>query len=249
MLTNPLDSATLPKPPKSRKGKTPGKPSSKAKTAKDTTAQKKPRSRRSPSAAAQISAGEQVPAARPEAATRPARYFLAREGVAFGPFSEFQMRESLRLGIFDPMDLALAEDGEEWLELGRLLPVKAAPAATQPPGEAPARSPGTGDDKNWRYTPVAQPAATAPREPRLHKRPATPLSEHLLREHEIQFGNLYGPSFMTELTRGRLAFAVVPVAVVLFGLLSLSAVLKHREPPASAGTHAGFTRKPLVVGR
>ena len=50
------------------------------------------------------------------------KFYLAREGVAFGPYSEFQVLESVRLGIFERNDLALAEDGKEWREVGELLP-------------------------------------------------------------------------------------------------------------------------------
>jgi hypothetical protein len=50
------------------------------------------------------------------------KYYLARDGVAFGPYSAFQVRESVRLGIFFKDDLALAEDGKDWLEVSKLLP-------------------------------------------------------------------------------------------------------------------------------
>ena len=50
------------------------------------------------------------------------KFYLAREGVAFGPYTEFQVRESVRLGIFEKNDLALAEDGREWREVFEILP-------------------------------------------------------------------------------------------------------------------------------
>ena len=55
------------------------------------------------------------------------KFYIAREGVAFGPYTEFQVLESVRLGIFESNDLALAEDGKEWLEISQLLPVNGTP--------------------------------------------------------------------------------------------------------------------------
>ena len=67
------------------------------------------------------------------------KFYLAREGVAFGPYTEFQVRESVRLGIFENNDLALAEDGKEWLEVSQLLPASGAVTArqTEKPPAAP----------------------------------------------------------------------------------------------------------------
>ena len=59
------------------------------------------------------------------------KFYLAREGVAFGPFTELQLRESVRIGIFESADLALPEDGTEWRPLGELFPVQA-PAPAEP---------------------------------------------------------------------------------------------------------------------
>ncbi len=53
-------------------------------------------------------------------------FYLAREGVAFGPYTEFQVRESVRIGIFESADLALAENSTEWSTIAGLL------AAQQP---------------------------------------------------------------------------------------------------------------------
>ena len=60
------------------------------------------------------------------------KFYLAREGVAFGPYTEFQVLESVRLGIFESNDLALAEDGKEWLEVSQLLPVNGTPREKTP---------------------------------------------------------------------------------------------------------------------
>ena len=60
------------------------------------------------------------------------KFYLAREGVAFGPYTEFQVRESVRLGIFENTDLALAEDGKEWLEVSQLLPAEGARREREP---------------------------------------------------------------------------------------------------------------------
>ncbi len=53
------------------------------------------------------------------------KYYLGREGVAFGPYTEYQVRESVRIGIFEEADLALAETGTEWVTIAELLRVQA----------------------------------------------------------------------------------------------------------------------------
>ncbi len=171
-----------------------------------------------------------------DAPVKPKKYYLGREGVAFGPYSEWQLRESLRLGLFERNDLALDDDGQEWLELSRLLPASATPPGPPPHPSTPPPPAATGG-KDWREVAELLPVLTLPRDQPPEHRLRLPLSEHLLREHEANFADVPAGSFRLELTRGRFAFAAVPVALVFLSLLVLAAVFKHREPGAGVQTH------------
>ena len=140
------------------------------------------------------------------------KFYLAREGVAFGPYTEFQVRESVRLGIFDSNDLALAEDGKEWLEVSQLLPADGASQERLP-----------------------------------EKPPVAPLAPYHLQEHEARFADPPVAAFATGFSRWKLTFAAVFLAAAAVGLLSLAAVLQHRQAPARGVALTLSPAQPAVV--
>ena len=152
------------------------------------------------------------------------KFYLAREGVAFGPYTEFQVLESVRLGIFESNDLALAEDGKEWLEVSQLLPLNGA-TRERPPEKSPEKL-----------------AEEAPEKPA-----AAPLAEYHLQEHAALFSEPPVASFATEFSRKKLAFAAGSVAVAAVCLLVLTVALHHRKGPAPAGLMPRAATKPTAV--
>ena len=152
------------------------------------------------------------------------KFYLAREGVAFGPYTEFQVLESVRLGIFESNDLALAEDGKEWLEVSQLLPVTGTPrerTPEKPPEKLPEKAP--------------------------EKPAAAPLAEYHLQEHAALFSEPPVASLATEFSRRKLAFAAGLIAAAALCLLTLAAVLHHRKAPTSAEATRRATAKPAAV--
>ena len=156
------------------------------------------------------------------------KFYLAREGVAFGPYTEFQVRESVRLGIFQSDDLALAEDGKEWLEVSRLLPAD-------------------GAVRERREVSQSEPANGMVQEPPTEKPSAAPVAQYHLQEHEAHFADPPVASFTTEFSRGKLAFAAGSLAVTVVCLLTLAAVLQHRKASAPGGAVARFSAQPAAV--
>ena len=184
-------------------------------------------------AASSPKTAKSAPAPAHKAQPKSDKFYLTREGVAFGPYTEFQVRESLRLSIFADNDLALADGAEEWVEVSRVLPDRA--EVREEPILLTLPDFGTkGKRKDWREVSELLPRIEVPREPEppVEKRPAAPLPESLLREHETLFAKAPTPSFVSELMRGKLAFAAVPVVVVVVALLTMATVFKHREPAA-----------------
>ena len=151
------------------------------------------------------------------------KFYLAREGVAFGPYTEFQVLESVRLGIFESNDLALAENGKEWLEISQLLPVNGASREQAPeklPEEAAEKLPG---------------------------KSSPPVAEYHLQEHAALFSEPPVASFATEFSRRKSIIAVSSAAGAAVCLLTLLAVLHHRKAPAQAGTIPRSPAKPAAM--
>ncbi len=227
------------------------------KPGEENAAPKKTRIRRQAAPAAEQPPHEQAaaPSAVESGLAKPTKFFLGREGVAFGPYSEFQLRESVRLGLFESRDLVLAEDGKEWLEISCLLPARPSPreqAGLNPPPATPATLVTTAtpvaarEDKAWTEVSLVLPGITAAK-PRPIRRGTAPLSEFQLREHATLYAERPSASFMAELTRGRFAFAAVPVAAVVLGLIALAAMLKHHEPATRATVPPRAAQKSLAV--
>ena len=150
------------------------------------------------------------------------KFYLAREGVAFGPYTEFQVLESVRLGIFESNDLALAENGKEWLEISRLLPVNGAPRE-----QAPEKLPESVAEK-------------------LPEKPSAPVAEYHLQEHAALFSEPPVASFATKLSRKKSIIAAA-AAVAAVCLLTMLALLHHRKAPARAGTLPRSPAKPAAT--
>ena len=143
------------------------------------------------------------------------KFYLAREGVAFGPYTEFQVLESVRLGIFESNDLALAENGKEWLEVSRLLPVNGA-SREQAPEKLPESS-------------------------------SPPVPQYHLQEHAALFSEPPVASLATEFSRKKSLIAAASAAMAAVCLLTLIALLHHRQASAQAETLPRSPTRPAAM--
>ena len=244
MRAKKSDSAASTKRKTSKKAVSSRKVVSPRKPSDGTTNPKKARSRPgSPPITGHTQSHQEGPG---DAGVKPVKFYLAREGVAFGPYTEFQVLESIRLGIFESNDLALAEDGTEWLEVSALLPVNRVPRERQP-DQPPSPPRADKDGSEWPEVSALLPLLKAPREQQpSHKSRFRPLTAQQLREHERLSATPFA-AFIGELARGRFAFAAIPTVVMILGLLTLAATLKHREPSALAAAHPRFSQKPPAL--
>ena len=241
MSAKKCDSAASPKRKNSKKAVSSEKPVSASKPGENTKKPRKPRSPRSAATVAEHPSNSREE--RGDATVKRVKFFLARAGVAFGPYTEFQVLESVRLGIFESDDLALAEDGKEWLEISRMLPIDGAPRQ-QPPATSPAAE----DGDAWLEVSELLPLIKAPLGQHQPDKPRfKPLTEQQLREHEMLFATSPITAFVAELVRGRFAFATIPVVVMILGLLTSAAVFKHHEPSTLAQAHSRPAQQPPSV--
>ena len=232
MSVKKSDSAASSKRKGSKKAASSGNPISARKPRGDTRKPRAPRSPRlSPAAAGHDSDHQEE---RGDAAAQPVKFFLAREGVAFGPYTPFQLLESVRLGIFERHDLVLAEDGKEWMEISRVLPIDGTPRE-----EPPTTTPPAGEGEAWLEVSELLPLLKAPADrPSPDRRRFKPLTEQQLHAHALLSAPSPAAVFIAELIRGRFAFATIPLVVMILGLLTSAAALKHHEPSGLAAAQA-----------
>lgn len=130
-------------------------------------------------------------------------YYLARASVVLGPYTAFQMLESIRLGIFESHDLAWTEESNEWREVCRLLPVDKLPQTL------PLVAPQTvKNGEEWPDVAALPPIVSATVAKLPGRRLRMPLTEQQLREHEALFAHSPLHAFLEALTRWSFAQAL-----------------------------------------
>ena len=164
------------------------------------------------------------------------------------PTRTFSSLESVRLGIFERNDLILAEEGKEWLEISQVLLINEM-RPDQQPEQIPVVTPRAIKDGNaWLEVSELLPLIKAPQDQPLPAKPRfKPLTEQQLRTHEMLSAPSPITAFITELIRGRFAFAAIPVGMLILGLLTSAAVLKHQAPSVLAQAHPGLSQQSRVV--
>ena len=231
MSSKKCNASASPKRKSSKKQATSGKVATSQKPDDNSKKPKKARSRRSSSPDAGHVQNHREKQS--DTTGKQVNIFLAREGVAFGPYTEFQVLESVRLGIFESNDFALPEDSQEWLEISQVLPMSAMSRE-----QLPVTSPAIDDCEGWvDVSELFLPVKAQKQKQQQDKPHFKPLTEQQLREHEMLSAPSPATAFLAELICGRFAFAAIPLGVIILGLLTSAAVLKHHEPSTFGQGH------------
>ncbi len=164
------------------------------------------------------------------------RFYLTRTGGVFGPYSELQLREALRLGIFMTSDQAAAEGGTAWLEVSRLLPSeKISNDQRQPvlltlppiPHHLTKRPQGPQTSSRataWQESPLASQPCTAPTG--YHQLGGAPA---VASPSSVSLGH--------KMFREKRVLTVVLVVLVVVSAVMAVVALKHRVPTSHAQVH------------